>query len=113
MAVTGLTRYWNDLVKRGLVQSFDYTHELARKAMKDYSIYQGNKDVHGSPDATREAFALGLIPDGDVWMEMIKIRNQTSHTYEEQTANEIFDQIIYKYHPAFTAFQHKMEVIKS
>jgi nucleotidyltransferase substrate binding protein (TIGR01987 family) len=45
--------------------------------------------VIGSKGATREAFKNGLLADGEVWMDMIKSRNQTSHTYNEKTANEI------------------------
>ncbi|MCO6492244.1 MAG: nucleotidyltransferase substrate binding protein [Phaeodactylibacter sp.] len=55
----------------------------------------------GSRDATREAFAAGLIKEGEKWMEMIKSRNLTSHTYNEDTANEIFAKIIADFLPCF------------
>src|SRR5699024_5192891 len=80
----------DDLIKQGLVQSFEYTHELAWNVMKDYISFQGIENVHGSRDATRESFSLGVISDGETWMEMIKSRNKTSHTYDEETANDIF-----------------------
>ncbi|NEN25562.1 hypothetical protein G3O08_18880 [Cryomorpha ignava] len=44
--------------------------------------------ITGSRDATREAFSNGLVEDGEVWMEMIKSRNQSSHTYNEDLAGE-------------------------
>lgn len=102
----------NDLIKQGLIQSFEYTHELAWNVIKDYAIYQGNMEIRGSRDAAREAFAMGLLSDGEVWMEMIKSRNKTSHTYNEETANEIFFNIINEYYPAFVDFHEKMESIK-
>lgn len=103
----------NDLIKQGLIQSFEFTHELAWNVMKDYAAYQGNPDIKGSRDAAREAFSMGLIPDGVVWMEMIKSRNKTSHTYNEATANEIFTKIMEDYHPAFCLFREAMEKIRS
>ena len=102
-----------DLIKQGLIQSFEFTHELAWNVIKDYVHYQGNQSVRGSRDATREGFSMGLIEDGDVWMEMIRSRNQTSHTYDEETADEIFNKIINYYFDAFVSFKEKMEEIKN
>jgi nucleotidyltransferase substrate binding protein (TIGR01987 family) len=103
----------NDLIQQGLIQSFEYTHELAWNVIKDYAIYQGNMEISGSRDAAREAFAMGLISDGEVWMEMINSRNKTSHTYDEETANEIFTKILDEYFPAFIQFRNKMEEIRN
>ncbi|HIP47689.1 MAG TPA: nucleotidyltransferase [Lutibacter sp.] len=103
----------NDIVKQGLIQSFEYTHELAWKVMKDYLKEIGDIKTLGSRDATRDAFTAELIVDGDVWMEMIKSRNKTSHTYNEETANEIFTKIMDQYHPAFIVFQQTMEEKRS
>jgi nucleotidyltransferase substrate binding protein (TIGR01987 family) len=99
----------DDIVKEGLIQRFEYTHELAWNVMRDYAIYQGNPDVSGSRDSTREALQLQLITNGEVWMEMIKSRKMTSHTYNEETANDIFIKIIKDYYPAFFQFQKIME----
>lgn len=66
----------SELVKQGLIQGFEFTHELAWNVMKDYLTYQGNFEIRGSRDATREGFSMGLISDGEIWMEMIKSRNQ-------------------------------------
>lgn len=99
----------DDIVREGLIQRFEYTHELAWNVMKDFIKDHGNAEIFGSKDATREAFSLGLISDGDVWMEMIKSRNKTSHTYNEETANEIFTNIVERYHKAFLDFQVSME----
>lgn len=103
----------DDIVKEGLIQRFEYTHELAWNVMKDYAAYQGNTTIGGSRDATREAFQLHLITDGRVWMDMIGSRNITSHTYNEDTANEIYAKILDEYYPAFVAFQQVMEAKQS
>src|SRR5690606_31811728 len=55
----------NDILKQGLIQSFEYTHELAWNIMKDYAIYQGNVAIGGSRDATREALQLHIISEGN------------------------------------------------
>jgi nucleotidyltransferase substrate binding protein (TIGR01987 family) len=77
--------------------------------MKDYADCQGNFMVAGSRDASREAFAMGLITNGDVWMEMIKSRNQTSHIYNEVAALEISNKIKSQYQLAFHQLKGKME----
>ncbi|AOW20589.1 nucleotidyltransferase substrate binding protein [Urechidicola croceus] len=105
--------FLDDIIKEGLIQRFEYTHELAWNVMKDYAAYQGNPDVGGSRDAVREAFQLQLIAEGKIWMEMIKSRNKTSHTYNEETANEIFKDIVYLYHAEFKAFLNTMEEKRS
>jgi nucleotidyltransferase substrate binding protein (TIGR01987 family) len=99
----------DEIVKEGLIQRFEYTHELAWNVMKDYAHFQGNTEVAGSRDATREAFQLQLITDGKLWMDMIGSRNKTSHTYNEETAEEIYEKILKSYFPALLEFQTTME----
>lgn len=99
----------DEIIKEGLIQRFEYTHELAWKVMKDYATYQGNPNVGGSMDATREAFQLKLVADGNVWMDMIGSRNKTSHTYNEETADEIYERIMNGFYQAFLEFQKNME----
>ena len=67
----------DEMMKEGLIQRFEYTHELAWNVMKDYAYYQGNTEIGGSRDATREAFKMNLIKNGHLWMEMIQNRNRT------------------------------------
>lgn len=98
----------NELEKQGLIKAFEYTYELAWNVMKDYYEYQGTKDIQGSRDAIRLAFKRGLIADGEGWMAMITSRIQTSHTYNEEVADEIATDIIGKYYGLFTDFNQKM-----
>ena len=101
-----------DLEKQGLIQAFEFTHELAWNVMKDFAAYQGNYEIHGSRDASREAFKQGLVNDGHVWMKMIESRNKTSHTYDEETAEEIVSDVINSYIVAFVEFKAKMQQLK-
>jgi nucleotidyltransferase substrate binding protein (TIGR01987 family) len=72
---------FNELERQGLIKAFEYTYELAWNTLKDFLMEKGNKDLMGSKDTIRLAFQLELIDDGDLWMEMVKSRNLTSHTY--------------------------------
>ncbi|GGF98604.1 MULTISPECIES: nucleotidyltransferase substrate binding protein [Cysteiniphilum] len=91
------------LEKQGLIQAFEYTHELAWKTLKDFLKHRGStEDIFGSKDATRQAFTNGLIDNGDVWMQMIKSRNLTSHTYDESTVEGITTLILNEYISCFT-----------
>ena len=115
-ALTQLTKFidkgeLNELEEQGLIQAFEYTHELAWKLMKAYLSYQGNEDVYGSRDATRIFFNLGLIEDGDGWMQMIKDRNRTSHTYNEDTAASIVKNIKERFFDLFVALRERMQEI--
>lgn len=98
----------SELEKQGLIQTFEFTHELAWNVMKDFARFQGNTLVAGSRDATREAFALNLITDGAGWMEMIKSRNQSSHTYNLEIAEDIVEKIIDRYFGLFKTFETVM-----
>jgi nucleotidyltransferase substrate binding protein (TIGR01987 family) len=103
----------NEMIKEGLIQRFEYTHELAWNTMKDYADYQGIQNIGGSRDATREAFQMNLIKDAHVWMEMIKSRNLTTHTYNKDVADDIYVKILRQYFSAFLDFESIMEEKRS
>ncbi len=57
-------KFLNEILKEGIIQRFEYTHELAWNVMKDFLVDAGNANIYGSKDATREAFSAGLIMNG-------------------------------------------------
>lgn len=91
----------SELEQQGLIQGFEFTHELAWNVLKDYLEETGVSGIIGSKGATREAFKNGLISDGESWMEMIKSRNLSSHTYNQDTADEVVANILDLFYPAF------------
>ena len=105
-------RSLSDLEKQGLIQAFEFTHELAWNVMKDYLRSLGNITVVASRDATRAAFAAALIADGDNWMDMIVSRNLTSHTYNLETAAALAKRIAECYAPLFSLFEQKMSELE-
>jgi nucleotidyltransferase substrate binding protein (TIGR01987 family) len=66
---------------------------LAWNVLRDYLLDKGHQNIHGSKDATRAPFKLDLIRDGDSWMDMIRDRNRTSHTYNQETVDSIANNI--------------------
>ena len=100
------------LEEQGIIQAFEYNHELAWNLLKDYlSEYGGLVDLIGSRDTTREAFKRGLIEKGELWMSMIKSRNLSSHTYNEDTAKGLLN-IIPEYFVEFEKLAAKFTKLK-
>lgn len=97
----------SELERQGLIQAFEFTYELAWQTWKDYLESQGIQNLTGPKPVVRKAFSLGLIQNGEEWMAMIESRNQTSHTYNEDLANEIGTSILTRYVPEFEKFQRK------
>ncbi len=96
-AVQAGLRPLNELEEQGLIQGFEFTHELAWNLCRDFLRSRGQQDVHGSRDATRLAFREGLLHQGETWMSMIESRNLSSHTYNIETAKVLVGQILDKY----------------
>ena len=115
-ALAQLTRFvqkgnLNEFEKQGLIQSFENTYELAWNTIKDYFEDQGETGIHGSRDAFRLAFRRGLIDNGHTWMEMIKSRTLTTHTYNEDIAEEIAGEILKTYYDEFLTLEKKFHSI--
>ena len=98
----------SELEQQGLIQGFEFTHELAWNLLKDFLEAQGIAGLIGSRDAIRTAFKNGLLEDGETWMEMIKARNLSSHTYQQDLAQRIANDILTRFYPAFVALELKM-----
>jgi nucleotidyltransferase substrate binding protein (TIGR01987 family) len=102
----------NELEKQGMIQAFEYTYELAWNTMKDYFEAQSETNIFGSRDAFRLAFKRGLVENGEAWMAMIASRTLTSHTYNEEIAEEIVRDIAAVYFQEFVALRTKLEALK-
>jgi nucleotidyltransferase substrate binding protein (TIGR01987 family) len=91
-------RELSNLEKQGVIQAFEFSYELAWNTLRDFLVWQGIEDITGSRDTIREAFSKGLIEDGQDWMNMLVDRNRTSHTYNEETAKAILQNIRTHHH---------------
>jgi nucleotidyltransferase substrate binding protein (TIGR01987 family) len=99
----------SELEEQGIIKAFEYTYELAWKVIKDYYEEQGEVSIQGSRDALRLAFQRGLITDGDNWMNMIKSRIASVHTYNLEVAQQINQDIHDIYFQLFIELKEKME----
>ena len=101
-------RELSELERQGVLHVFEFTHELAWNVMKDFLEESGQSGIYESRDATRSALAAGLIQNGDLWMRMIASRNQTTHTYNEESLEDICAAIVNEYAGAFANLRKSM-----
>ena len=102
-------RDFTELELQGVIQAFEVSQELSWKVLKDFLEDQGKTDLFGSKNAVREAFSVGLITNGEVWFDMIKSRNMTSHIYDHSEILAILDTILNDYVAEFKVFENKMQ----
>ena len=82
----------DDLYLDATIQRFEFTFELAWKLMKAVLEYEGIEAT--SPRSSiREAWKQHLIGDAEKWLDMQVKRNLSSHTYNEETAQDIYRHI--------------------
>ena len=83
----------NKIYTMALIQAYEIVFELAWKTMKDYLEFNGI--ITDTPRETiKEAFSKNIISDGQIWIEMMEARNKTSHTYKEEYAKSLCDDIL-------------------
>jgi len=93
----------SELEEPGFIQTFEIVSELAWNTIKDFYEDQGSDAIsetlgmQGSKDAIRLAFQRGLISDAKAWFRLLKDRNLTSHTYHEELAKNVAENIRNEY----------------
>ncbi|RCX03402.1 nucleotidyltransferase substrate binding protein (TIGR01987 family) [Marinomonas foliarum] len=100
-----------NIIKEGVLQRFEFTHELAWKVLKDYLEYEGHQNITGSRTATRLAFNIGLIQDGQIWMDMIESRNKTVHAYDASILETEFSKVRESYNACFIQLKEKLSTL--
>lgn len=103
---------YSRLEQQGLIKCFEFTYELAWNTLKDYLEDQAHTGITGSKDTFRLSNRLGLIADGDIWMDMVSSRNATTHTYNEATAEDIAQAIKYDYYYEFQKLIDTLEQLR-
>jgi len=98
----------SDAERAGLIQFFEMSFELGWKVLKDYLEAEGFR-VESPRDTIKQAFQAGLLDDGHVWIEALKDRNLTVHTYEEKIALAVEHKIKNSYFPALLTLLRTFE----
>jgi len=93
-----------------LIQAFEMIQELSWKVLKDYLENEGYEDVNNARKVFRTAFQEEIITkDVEVWMDSIKNRNLTSHTYDENTLIEILTYVNNEFYSSVRNLYHKLK----
>lgn len=105
---TGVKKYSEQpddkLYRDAVIQRFEFTFELAWKVLKEYMSEQGILlNVTFPKSVLKEAYSHEIIRNEQVWLDMLKSRNLTSHTYDEKTADEIASSVSRYYVVEFRA----------
>ena len=96
-----------ELERAGIIQFFEMTFELAWKVLKDY--LEAQEYLVKSPRETvKQAFQIGLIDNGHIWMDALSNRNLTTHTYDEELANKMTNEVITMYLPELDKMYEKL-----
>jgi len=84
------------LIQAGIIQTFEFTFELAWKTMKDRLEYEGF-DVKAPREVIKQAFQSNYIENPEPWLEALDKRNLMAHIYDEEKANEALSLVREKY----------------
>ena len=96
-------------VRDGVIQRFEFCAELAWKAAQDYLEEQGYLDVHSPKAVMRKAYLEGLVTDEQGWLSLLDARNKTSHLYDDEVADQVYQQIDGTYLSLLDALAGRLE----
>lgn len=100
-----------DLDREGIIQRFEYCFELFLLTLKDYLENSGEapEELSGKRTILKNALQKNLIQDHDSWRKMLIARNLTSHTYNEEIADEVTENIVKIYFPLMNDLYAKLK----
>lgn len=84
-----------DRDRAGAIHAFEFTYEVAWKTMKNLLESKEVKDIRGSKDCFREAEKFGMISDHKIWLDFVRLRNMTSHTYGTRVMHEMTESLAF------------------
>lgn len=102
----------NEFVIGGIIDKFMIQFELGWKVLKELLQYEGRSEARsGSPrEILKAAFQVYDFVDEDVWIAMLRDRNNMSHIYDGNAARRLALTIIDTYIPAFQRMER--EIVK-
>lgn len=96
----------NEFVQGGIIAKFSLQFELSWKLMKELLRYEGDgAAATGSPrEIIKAAYRYYDCMDEQVWLQMLRDRNDTTHIYDAELANRLVKAVIESYIPEFQKF---------
>ena len=91
---------YTNLERAGLVQTFEFSFELAWNVLKDLLFYEGY-DIKVPREVIRKSFEVDYLDEEDceIFLDALGKRNLLSHTYQEEVALQAETLIKGQYHP--------------
>ena len=95
-----------DIIRDSAIQRFEFCLDLAWKSLQTYLKEQKGIVVNSPKDTFREASQNQLISFSDNWIKLVDLRNETVHTYDEETAEKVYQELP-------SALVHLQEILSS
>ena len=83
----------NDIVRDSAIQRFELTIDMAWKLVKTILEEKHGVICHSPKDSFREAYRQKLLSYDEFWLELVDMRNETSHTYKEEIAESVYSRL--------------------
>ena len=99
-------------VRDGVIQRFEFTAELAWKTVREYLIDEGIAEINTPKSVMKAAFSTNLIDDENGWIGILSDCNATSHIYDEDEADKIFERIRSNHIALFTKLSNTLSDIR-
>ena len=97
------------LEKVATAKIFELVFELSWKTLKDLLDKEGRPAELMTPRSViKQAFAVGLLPEGRIWIDMIEQRNRLSHVYDSEVLSEVMADMETPYRPAIDALHARL-----
>lgn len=96
-----------ELERAGIIQLFEVSFELSWKLMKDYLEFQ-QLIVKSPRETIKQAYQIELIDEGHIWIDALADRNLTAHTYDEELAKKMVQDISHIYYPELKKLYEKL-----
>jgi nucleotidyltransferase substrate binding protein (TIGR01987 family) len=98
----------NELIVIALIKAYEFSFELSWKTLKDLLAWNG-VDARLPREVLKQAFATGLIDEGQIWIDMLEQRNLMAHTYDQARALQAAELITSHYWPQLQRLQKALE----
>lgn len=102
---------YNEFIVSGIIDKFFLQFELGWKVMKALLVYEGDSvGKMGSPrEIIKEAYRYFGFMDEEVWLKMLRERNDTTHIYDGEAAKALVQKILKEYIEEFEQLQEAIE----